>query len=75
MLKERVKQEEAESLNNEALSFKLLKDNDIAKNLYQYFDFMSKQQKEMMQTASDMREQSKVLMLAADGIYNMDIII
>lgn len=53
---------------------KLLKDDEIAlsketaKHIYEYLDWISKHRKEMMQTASDMREQSKVLMLAAEGM-------
>lgn len=71
-LKERVKQEEVESVNNKASSARLLKDDEIAipkdtaKKIFQYFDWMSKFQKDMMQTASDMRDQSRVLMHAAE---------
>lgn len=71
-LKERVKPEEAEP--KEAPSAKMLKDDEIAipkataKHIYEYLDWISKHRKEMMQTASDMREQSKVLMLAAEGM-------
>ncbi len=71
-LKKRVKQEEVESVNNKASSARLLKDDEIAipkdtaKRIYQYFDWMSKYQKGMMQTASDMRDQSRVLMHAAE---------
>lgn len=71
-LKERVKQEEAEP--KEAPSPKMLKDDEIAipksiaKHIYEYLDWISKHRKEMMQTASDMREQSRVLMLAAEGM-------
>ena len=71
-LKERVKPEEAEP--KEAPSAKMLKDDEIAipkataKHIYEYLDWISKHRKEMMQTASDMREQSRVLMLAAEGM-------
>lgn len=71
-LKERVKQDEAEP--KEAPSSKMLKDDEIAipkstaKHIYEYLDWISKHRKEMMQTASDMREQSRVLMLAAEGM-------
>lgn len=71
-LKERVKPEEAEP--KEAPRAKLLKDDEIAipkstaKHIYEYLDWISKHRKEMMQTASDMREQSRVLMLAAEGM-------
>lgn len=73
-LKERVKQEEADTVSNEAPRAKLLKDDEIAipkstaKHIYEYLDWISKHRKEMMQTASDMREQSRVLMLAAEGM-------
>ena len=69
-LKERVKQKEAEP--KEAPNTKMLKDDEIAipkdtaKKIFQYFDWMSKFQKDMMQTASDMRDQSRVLMHAAE---------
>ena len=69
-LKERVKPEEAEP--KEAPSAKMLKDDEIAipkataKHIYEYLDWISKHRKEMMQTASDMREQSRTLMYIAE---------
>lgn len=63
--------ERVESVNNKT-NARLLKDDEIAipkdtaKRIYQYFDWMSKYQKGMMQTASDMRDQSRVLMHAAE---------
>ena len=70
-LKERVKQEEAEP--KEAPSAKMLKDDEIAipkataKHIYEYLDWICKHRKEMMQTAEDMREQSRTLMSIAEG--------
>lgn len=64
-LKERVKQEQEKD--------KLLKDDeiafpkDIAKHIYEYLDWICKHRKEMMQTAEDMREQSRTLMSIAEG--------
>ena len=52
---------------------KLLKDDeiafpkDIAKHIYEYLDWICKHRKEMMQTAEDMREQSRTLMSIAEG--------
>ena len=52
---------------------KLLKDNEIAlsketaKHIYEYLDWICKHRKEMMQTAEDMREQSRTLMSIAEG--------
>ena len=69
-LKERVKPEEAEP--KEAPSAKMLKDDEIAipkataKHIYEYLDWISKHRKEMMQTAEDMREQSRTLMYMAE---------
>lgn len=69
-LKERVKQEEAEP--KEAPSPKMRKDDEIAipkataKHIYEYLDWISKHREEMMQTASDMREQSRILMYMAE---------
>ena len=69
-LKERVKQKEAEP--KEAPSPKMLKDDEIAipkstaKHIYEYLDWISKHREEMMQTAEDMREQSRTLMYMAE---------
>ena len=52
---------------------KLLKDDEIAlsketaKHIYEYLDWICKHRKEMMQTAEDMREQSRTLMSIAEG--------
>ena len=52
---------------------KLLKDEEIAlsketsKHIYEYLDWICKHRKEMMQTAEDMREQSRTLMSIAEG--------
>ncbi len=56
----------------EAPSAKMLKDDEIAipkataKHIYEYLDWISKHREEMMQTASDMREQSRILMYMAE---------
>ena len=69
-LKEHVKQKEAEP--KEAPNTKMLKDDEIAipkataKHIYEYLDWISKHREEMMQTASDMREQSRILMYMAE---------
>ena len=52
---------------------KLLKDDEIAlsketaKHIYEYLDWICKNRKAMMQTAKDMREQSRTLMSIAEG--------
>lgn len=64
-LKERVKQEQE--------NVRQLKDDEIAipkstaKHIYEYFDWICKNRKAMMQTAEDMREQSRTLMSIAEG--------
>ena len=69
-LKEHVKQKEAEP--KEAPNTKMLKDDEIAipkataKHIYEYLDWICKHRKEMMQTAEDMREQSRTLMYMAE---------
>ena len=61
-LKERVKQDHVRQLKDDEIAIP----KDTAKKIFQYFDWMSKFQKDMMQTASDMRDQSRVLMHAAE---------
>ena len=52
---------------------KFLKDDEIAlsketaKHIYEYLDWIGRNRKEMMQTAEDMREQSRTLMSIAEG--------
>ena len=63
-LKERVKQEHE--------NVRQLKDDEIAipkstaKHIYEYFDWIGRNRKDMMKTASDMREQSRTLMYMAE---------
>ncbi len=63
-LKERVKQEHE--------NVRQLKDDEIAipkataKKIYEYFDWIGRNRKEMMKTAEDMREQSRTLMYMAE---------
>ena len=62
-LKERLKQDEDRVLLKED---EVAIPKEIAKKIYQFFDYFSKHKKEMMRTALEMREQSKILMRTAE---------
>ena len=61
-LKERVKQETGRVLKDDEIAIP----KSTAKHIYEYLDWICKHRKEMMQTAEDMREQSRTLMYMAE---------
>lgn len=61
-LKERVKQDHVRQLKDDEIAIP----KATAKKIYEYFDWIGRNRKDMMKTAEDMREQSRTLMYMAE---------